>query len=159
VNFLKISQLTTESVEQAARLLNAYRVAFHQPADLSLARWFVKERLKQDESVVFLAWLGEEAVGFVQLYPIFSTISLKRAYILNDLYVAKEARKHGAATQLIEACYTYAKAHNARFVALETGTENDNAQKLYEKMGFIEETDVMHLIKYFDEHESPSPNS
>lgn len=147
---MNILQLTPKHAEEAATLLDAYRVTFGQKSDIGLARWFIHERLEHDESIVFLAWLDDKAVGFVQLYPIFSTIGLKRAYILNDLYVTESARKHGAATQLIEACYAYAEAHHARFIALETGADNVRAQQLYEKMGLAQEQDVQHFIKYFD---------
>lgn len=41
-------------------------------------------------------------VGLVQLYPIFSSLSMSNAWLINDLYVVPEARNNGIGTMLLD---------------------------------------------------------
>ena len=43
----------------------------------------------------FVAVADGTGVGFVQLYPTFTSIGAKRAWVLNDLFVVPEARRRG----------------------------------------------------------------
>ena len=74
---------------------------------------------------------------------------MKRAFILNDLYVMEHARKKGVAQGLIEQCYTYCEQFDARYITLETSTNNIQAQKLYEKLGMNVENVILHYSKYW----------
>jgi GNAT superfamily N-acetyltransferase len=78
-------------------LFDAYRLFYEQHADLDLARDFMTERLSNLDSVVLLARCDKQAVGFTQLYPSFSSTRARRIFILNDLFVAAEARGAGIA--------------------------------------------------------------
>ena len=80
-----------------AALFDGYRQFYEQPADYPLAEAFIRDRLANDESVVFLALDRESraGLGFVQLYPSFSSAAARRIWILNDLYVAPTARRRG----------------------------------------------------------------
>src|SRR5689334_16265599 len=86
-----------EHVEQIAPLFDGYRQFYGQVSDVAAGRQFVLERLNQAESVIFLALDGEEGVGFTQLFPTFSSVSMRRLWILNDLFVAAAARRRGIA--------------------------------------------------------------
>ena len=107
---------------------------------MDAARNFLAERLIRSESVIFLALLGregaEKAVGFTQLYPCFSSTAMKRMWILNDLFVTPEARRHGAAKALMERARQFAVDGKADSMWLETAVDNHPAQKLYERMGW-----------------------
>ena len=50
---------------------------------------------------------GDNYVGFIQLYPSFSTVSLKRQWILNDLYVKEEYRNKGYAKETVSEIVAY----------------------------------------------------
>ena len=52
---------------------------------------FLREPLTGEESVVFVALEGGTAAGFTQLYPLFSSVSARRLWVLNDLFVSPEA--------------------------------------------------------------------
>jgi len=101
------------------------------------AKKFLKQRIKQNESVIFLC-LDEEgtAIGFTQLYPYFTSLGMRRAWILNDMFVKKENRMLGAGEKLIESVRKFAGKTGSGFVMLETQKTNKNACRLYEKMGF-----------------------
>ena len=146
---MEMKTVTLATVKEVAPLFNAYREFYGQPSDLEKAEQFLKERLKKEESIIFLAYLDAQPVGFVQLYPIFSSVAMKKAYLLNDLFVTEHARKQGVAMRLIEECYAYCKNEDAHYITLETATDNILAQKLYEKLGMKIDHDFFHYIKYW----------
>jgi ribosomal protein S18 acetylase RimI-like enzyme len=121
-------------------LFDAYRQFYKQSSDYSGAHRFITDRLKASESMIFLATLEEgkesRAVGFVQLYPAFSSISMKRLWILNDLFVIPEARKLGVGKALMESARQLAVSTAAKELILETAIDNLAAQGLYEKLGY-----------------------
>lgn len=133
--------VTQQTMGDVVPLFNAYREFYGQSSDLQQAEQFIQERVMGAESIIFLAYLEEEPVGFAQLFPVFSSVAMKRAFLLNDLFVAKQARKQGVAQALMEQCYIYCQQEDARYMMLETARDNVQAQKLYEKMGMtIDET-------------------
>ena len=146
---MNIQRLTAENIHQIASLFDAYRVFYGQESNLQLATQFLTDRLQQHESIIFAAVDGNKCIGFTQLYTPFSSVAMKRAYILNDLFVLEEARQQGIAQQLMETAFTFAEQQDARFVALETGVDNTSAQHLYEKMGMSVDDTMKHYIKYF----------
>ena len=93
-------------LDTLAGLFDAYRQFYKRPSDVAAARAFLAERIARDESVVLIAEhegaaigaksVRAEAIGFVQLYPLFSSVRLGRTWLLNDLYVAPQARRLGA---------------------------------------------------------------
>jgi GNAT superfamily N-acetyltransferase len=117
-------------------LFDRYRVWYHQPSDIAAAEKFLLQRIENEESVIFVAEDGKSLAGFTQLYPIFSSVSLQRAWLLNDLYVHASARKQGVATQLLAAAAAYGRQTDAKWLLLQTGNDNFTAQSLYEKNGW-----------------------
>ncbi len=118
-----------------AELFDAYRQFYGQPSDLALASDFLAERMDRSESVVFLALDGQVGLGFTQLYPIFSSVSAAPMWLLNDLYVAAEARDQGIGAALLEQARVHAKETGACQLLLETGVDNP-ARSLYERCGW-----------------------
>ncbi|MDR6123372.1 ribosomal protein S18 acetylase RimI-like enzyme [Bacillus sp. SLBN-46] len=139
-----IQKATIDELEVVTELFDLYRVFYEQASDLNAAKEFLKERIVNEESVIFVALEDNEALGFVQLYPSFSSVSMKRSWVLNDLYVKKQARGKGVGENLINTALHFAKETGAKGVLLETGKENINAQRLYEKIGFVKETNYFY---------------
>jgi ribosomal protein S18 acetylase RimI-like enzyme len=125
-----------------ASLFDAYRQFYEQTSDVAGARAFLAERLAKDESVVLLAERDGAAVGFVQLYPIFSSVRMGRVWTLNDLYVVPDARRGGVAHALLDAACGFARERGALGLQLETGKDNFAAQKLYRDAGWQLETNL-----------------
>ncbi|MGE7693731.1 GNAT family N-acetyltransferase [Lysinibacillus sp. NPDC094177] len=146
---MEICTVTLATVGDVVPLFNAYREFYGQQSDLKGAEYFLMERLNKQESVIFLAYLDEQPVSFIQLFPIFSSVAMKKAFILNDLFVVEHARKQGVAQSLIEQCYSYCLQNDARYIGLETAIDNVRAQKLYEKLGMKKDDGVFHYIKYW----------
>ena len=137
---VQVRQATIADLPGLAPLFDAYRVFYGQPSDEALARSFLLERFRHLESVVFIAFADDRAIGFAQLYPSFSSGRAARTLILNDLFVAPEARGKGAGTALLAAAADYAKAIGAVRLTLSTAGDNRAAQALYEQEGWIRET-------------------
>lgn len=134
---MKVIHATVEHVEVVAPLFDLYRQFYKYAPDLEGARRFITERLKNEESVIFLA-LDEsgEALGFTQLYPSFSSTTMQPLWILNDLYVRSDCRKSGVASALMERARKFGIETGAVELMLETAVDNSTAQRLYEKLGW-----------------------
>jgi ribosomal protein S18 acetylase RimI-like enzyme len=137
---MSIQKATLHELESLTELFDSYRVFYEQTSDPGRAREFLRERLANGESVVFMAFDEGIPIGFVQLYPSFSSVSMMRSWVLNDLFVKESARKKGFGEGLLNAAIAFARETGAKGVSLETGKENVNAQKLYEKIGFARES-------------------
>ncbi len=125
---VSIRQATAADVDLVAPLFDAYRQFYRQPADLPRARRFLVERLSQRQSTVLVAETTDgAAVGFVQLYPCFSSIRAAPVFILSDLFVAPLARGGGVGRLLMEAAARFARATGA--VGLELATAKTGWQR------------------------------
>ena len=133
-----IRQAGPEDVEAVAPLFDAYRQFYEQPSDPALARAFIGERLARGESVIFLAERDGRGVGFVQLYPLFSSTARRprRLWLLNDLYVAPEARQGGVGRALMRRARQLAEETGAVGLELATARTNTIGQQLYESEGY-----------------------
>ncbi|MFF8593341.1 GNAT family N-acetyltransferase [Streptomyces sp. NPDC015220] len=107
-----------------------------EPADDEGPRTFLADRLKNGDAILLLAETDARAVGFAQVYPTFSSLSMRPVWTLNDLYVRAEARGDGAGRALVRSCLERARAAGAAGVQLETAPDNHVARDLYESEGF-----------------------
>lgn len=132
-----VIEAKAQDLDEVAALFDAYRVFYRQTSDVPAARAFLAERLKRRDSVVLLARHNGSPVGFIQLYPSFSSVSMQRIWILNDLYVAPGGRRAGAGRKLMNHARALATATGA--IRLELTTENNNtiAQALYRSCGYV----------------------
>ncbi len=117
-------------------LFDRYRQFYRQASDREGSRQFLLARFENNQSVVFIALLEGSAIGFVQLYPSFSSTAMARIFVLNDLFVAPEGRRHGAGAALLRKAAEYGKAVGAVRLTLRTELTNASAQSLYEALGW-----------------------
>lgn len=89
---LHMVRATLGAVDRVVPLFDAYRQFYRLSLDLDGARRFLSRRLMQSDSTIFLAEQAGIAVGFVQLYPSFTSLSIRPWWVLNDLYVIPESR-------------------------------------------------------------------
>ncbi|TZF83353.1 GNAT family N-acetyltransferase [Cognatilysobacter lacus] len=136
---LSIRAARPADLDDAARLFDAYRQFYGQPTDRAAGRAFLAERMALRESIVLLAWRGNLAVGFTQLYPMFSSVRLVPVFVLNDLYVDSGARRMAVGRRLLEAAAAAARAAGGHRIVLETAVENLAARALYRNAGWDEE--------------------
>jgi len=148
---IAVRHADANDLDALADLFDAYRQFYKQPGDVSAARAFLAERIVHAESVLLIAEhaagsiepaaieraaIEPAAIGFLQLYPLFSSVRLGRTWLLNDLYVAPQARRLGVARTLLDAACAFAREGGALGLELETGSDNLTAQALYRSAGW-----------------------
>ncbi|HWB25456.1 MAG TPA: GNAT family N-acetyltransferase [Chitinophagaceae bacterium] len=130
---------TLDDAPIIAPLFNAYRMFYGQRSDLDAASSFITERLRNNQSVIFMALYKTGVIGFTQLYPVFSSVSMKNAWLLNDLYVVETKRGMGAATALLEAAKEHGRQTGSAWVMLQTAANNHPAQMAYKSNGWVKD--------------------
>lgn len=126
-------------LDDIALLFNEYRQFYGRDDDLSAARDFIEARLADASSVIFIARDNQSTpLGFVQLYPSFSSLRLAPMWILNDVFVTQHARCVGIGRTLVQLAANDAKAQGVSYLLLETEKHNKRAQGLYEALGFVQ---------------------
>lgn len=147
---MDIVRANENDLKQVSVLFDQYRQFYKQISNVEGAYHFLVERYRKQESILFVAKQGEQYVGFVQLYPTFSSVAMKDAFILNDLFVINDFRQKGVGKELMKEAFSFANDKGARFICLETATSNIKAQQLYEKMGMTSDSSTQHYIYYWD---------
>lgn len=133
---ITVRQAVLSDLEDLVPLFDGYRQFYGRPGDISAVRKFLLARFNHGESVLFIAHEGSTPVGFTQLYPSFSSVSLARVFVLNDLFVHEQARRKGVASKLMSAATDFAQSLGAVRVSLSTATTNEAAQSLYQSAGW-----------------------
>jgi GNAT superfamily N-acetyltransferase len=137
---IKVIRAGVDDVNTVAPLLDQYRQFYGQKPDLRGATDFLTERLRARQSVVFLAVEEDDSpavgLGFVQLYPSFSSVRMRPLWILNDLFVAQQARRGGVARLLMDAALGLARSTGAARLVLSTAKDNVPAKSLYLSLGY-----------------------
>lgn len=141
---MEIYQATNKDLDGVATLFNLYRMFYEKESDLNGAKSYIKRRLEKKDSVIFVAKDNDIYLGFTQLYPTLSSISMKKAWILNDLYVDAQARKHGLGEILLNTAKELAIETGANSIALSIARDNYSAQRLYEKNGYKRDEQFYH---------------
>ncbi|MCU0541638.1 MAG: GNAT family N-acetyltransferase [Oscillatoriaceae cyanobacterium Prado104] len=141
---MEVTLAGLENLEEVAELFDMYRVFYNQTSNLEAARHFLQERLQAKDSTIFIARDRDCGVGFTQLYPSFSSVSMKPIWILNDLFVKQSHRQQGVGKLLLGAAENYARETGAVRIILATQISNMAAQALYESLGYNKDREFYH---------------
>ena len=138
---LQAIRASAEHLDAVATLFDGYRGFYGQPSNLVQSRAFIAERMAGNESAIFLVQdQSGQALGFVQLYPTFSSIDAHRTWLLSDLFTTPAARGRGVGRLLMNTARDFAVETGAKGLVLETATDNFTAQGLYESLGWVRDT-------------------
>lgn len=145
---MQIRKATLLDISALATLFDAYRVFYEKTSDYKSAVRFLTERIERNESEIFVAETETtQIVGFVQLYPLYSSTRMQRLWLLNDLFVLPEFRSKGISIALIEKSKALCLETNACGLQLETAKTNNIGNNLYPKTGF--ELDTEHHFYFW----------
>ena len=138
---MHIIKATIDHIEELATLFDGYRIFYKQQSNLEAAKVFLKDRIANQDSKIYIAYIEDKAVGFTQLYPLFSSVSMERMELLNDLFIHPDYRNKGIGEALISKAKTYCKETNSKGLAIQTAKDNP-AQRLYQRLGFNPDPDL-----------------
>jgi GNAT superfamily N-acetyltransferase len=137
-----------EDLPVLAALFDGYRVFYGQSSDPARASAFLRERLECGDSHLLLALDAQgAALGFVQLYPSFTSVGTAPIEILNDLFVVPEARGRGVARALLRRAGDDARSRGAVKLVLSTALDNAPAQSLYASEGWVRDTGFVEFAR------------
>lgn len=142
---VKILKVDKSSINYLVNMVIDYRSFYKRKEAGGMVEKFLKERIEKGESIAFLAFVNDLPVGFVHLYPMFSTINLKKIWVLNDLFVSESCRGHGVGKKLIDQAVDFTKKDGAFRLDIKTEHDNHIAKNLYTKYGFIKDELFVHF--------------
>ena len=142
----KITLANTSHLDELAGLYNLYRIFYEQKDDLDRAYHFIKARLINQQSIIFVAEDNPDQLsGFVQLYPSFCSVSTIPILILYDLYVDQNHREEGIGRLLMNQARDFAKENDYKRLELSTAKDNFIGQSLYKSLGYELDEEFLHF--------------
>ena len=134
---VEVSAVREEEFETLLPLIAAYQ-GFYEVADVDNERnrHFFRRFIAPSEDGRLLAARDEGGVilGYCCLYWHFSSLAAQETVLMNDLFVAPEARGRGIGRALIEASAAVARERGAAWLEWATAPDNYTAQHLYDSM-------------------------
>jgi GNAT superfamily N-acetyltransferase len=134
---VEIGAVREEELETLLPLISAYQ-RFYGVDDVGpdRNRLFFRRFLAPSEDGLLLAARDELGVilGYACLYWHFSSLQALETVLMNDLFVAPEARGRGVGRALIEATADVARERGAAWVEWSTAPDNHTAQRLYDSL-------------------------
>ena len=133
---MQIREAKLSDLENLSDLFNSYRMFYGKKSDLKVANKFLRSRIENKDSKIFVCDLNNKLSGFVQLYPLFSSTRVSKYWLLNDLFVDIEKRGKGYSKLLIDRSKELVIESKACGMMLETEKSNDIGNMLYPSTGF-----------------------
>lgn len=133
---LTIRQATIPDLPKIVAMFDSYREYFGQQKDPAAVEQFLFEKFERLESVIYMAQLQDEIIGFAQLYPVFSSLTLQRVWLLNDFFIAEDFRGSGVGTQLFSTVKEFTLLTKSKGIELSVEHTNKKAWTFWEKQGF-----------------------
>lgn len=146
----QIRDATIGDLDRLVQLFDAYRKDYAQSSEPEQARAFLQARMTNGDSRIFVAAVDNVIVGFVQLYPLLSSMAMQSVWLLNDIFVDQSARGGGVAAELLKHAERFAADSGACRLELATARDNRAAQALYEKHGWIQDEIFLHFFRPID---------
>lgn len=133
-----IAAVTESDLPDLLPLMRAYCEFYEvSPADgdlLAMSRAIIAD--PQREGIQLIARDAQGSpLGFATIFWSWSTLSGSRIGVMNDLFVAPNARGAGVARALIAACQERCREHGASSLSWQTARDNFRAQALYDGIG------------------------
>jgi GNAT superfamily N-acetyltransferase len=132
-----VSPVREEEFAELLPLIAAYQRFYEvDEIDNDRNRFFFRRFIAPSADGQLLAARDEGAVilGYACLYWHFSSLQATETVLMNDLYVAPEARGRGIGRALIEASAAVARARGAAWLEWATAPDNHTAQRLYDSL-------------------------
>ena len=133
---MNIREVKTSDLDQLSILFNSYRIFYGKESNIDISKKFLESRISNKDSKMFICEVNNILTGFVQLYPLFSSVRVSRYWLLNDLFIDSEFRGKGYSKLLIYRAKELVLESGACGMMLETEKSNKIGNSLYPKTGF-----------------------
>ncbi|HEX6208259.1 MAG TPA: GNAT family N-acetyltransferase [Actinomycetota bacterium] len=138
---IEVRALAEEELEDALPLIAGYQVFYEaQPDDEHNRGFFRRFLAPSDEGLLLGAWENGRLAGFATIYWTYSSTLPGDIALMNDLFVAEDARGRGVGEALIDACVEAARERGLPILEWYTATDNHRAQRLYDRYPGAEKT-------------------
>jgi GNAT superfamily N-acetyltransferase len=135
-NNLSVRQATIQDLPNVIPVFDCYREHFKQQKNPLAVEKFLFEKFEHRESVLYIVEQQTEIIGFAQLYPVFSSLTLQRVWLLNDFYIAEKYRRNGVGNQLFAALKEFCLLTKSKGIELSVEHTNIKGWTFWEKQGF-----------------------
>jgi GNAT superfamily N-acetyltransferase len=134
---VEIAPIAAAEFERLLPLIADYQRFYEvDEIDEERNREFFRRFLAPSEDGLLLGGRAEgELVGYACLYWHFSSLKARDSVLMNDLFVAANARGRGVGHALIEASASVAGERGAAHLEWVTAPNNLTAQRLYDSTG------------------------
>ncbi len=133
---MKIREAKSSDINQLSKLFNSYRMFYGKESNIDISKEFLDSRIINKDSKIYVCEVENNIIGFIQLYPLFSSTRVSKYWLLNDLFVDVKERGNGYSKLLIERAKKLVIESNACGMMLETEKSNNIGNKLYPITGF-----------------------
>jgi GNAT superfamily N-acetyltransferase len=133
---MNIREVKTSDLDQLSILFNSYRIFYGKESNIDISKKFLERRISNKDSKMFICEVNNILTGFVQLYPLFSSVRVSKYWLLNDLFIDSEFRGKGYSKLLIDRAKELVLESGACGMMLETEKSNKIGNSLYPKTGF-----------------------
>ena len=134
---IEIAPVAAEELGELLPLIAAYQ-RFYEADEIDETRnrsFFRRFLARSEDGLLLGARRDERLVGYACLYWHFSSLEAAETVLMNDLYVAEDARGEGIGRALIDASAEIARERGAPFGEWSTAPDNHTAQRLYDATG------------------------
>jgi len=138
-----IQQATSENIEDITALFDEYKVFYKPKYDINSVAALIPERITKSDSVIFLADIDVQVVGFTQIYPMFLSVSMQKLYVLKHIYVDPTHKGKGIGKILLNRGKEYTIEHHEKSLVLETEI-NNTGKHIYERLGKLKDLQYFH---------------
>ncbi|GAA5104274.1 GNAT family N-acetyltransferase [Wohlfahrtiimonas larvae] len=141
IDLSAIEQIYTELFIHMAELQPDYYLkASQDPA-------FIQTMIESDDSALLIAKQANQTLGFImaqeQATPSYNCIAPHKFAYIFDFVVTEKARGLGIGKQLMNAMEVWAKSRDLDYIELSVLSNNTEAHKLYENIGYTDATHIM----------------
>ena len=143
---MRIISASLEHLDQLTPMFIRYRELYGAMPQAEASKEFLAERLNKQEAIILLAFEEDTLLGFCLVYPSFSSVSLRPMWIINDMYVAEDARGQHIARKLLQEISQQAHGNQAVRLRVSINANNEIAKRLYESADFLEDKHFRNYI-------------
>jgi hypothetical protein len=107
---MQIRLASSIDLEPLSLLFDQYRQQLHQASDYRACHAFLNHRLAENDSMIFVSFKEDEMMGFIQLYPSFSSLRLAPVWYLEDVFVSPQDQQLDIISQMYQKAQALAQS-------------------------------------------------